>query len=337
MIVAPGQGSQKPGLLADWLKVAGAFEAMSAQSEASGLDLVELGTAASQAAITDTAHAQPLLVALGLLAGRALQGPEPAAPALAPADVYAGHSVGELTVAGLAGILDPVAAVALAARRGREMAAAAALTPTGLSAVVGGAAEAVEAAITTAGLQAANYNGAGQIVAGGPRDLLAGLPAHLPPRSRALPLAVAGAFHTRFMAPALPGWAAAIDGVEPRDPAGIVLSNLDGAAATSGADFLARLIVQVTHAVRWDRCQATLRRLGVTGLLELPPAKTLTNIAKRDLKGVELFSLNTPDQLDAARAFCARHAGPRLATPVASAADPDGTPTPGAPTQEAPS
>jgi len=304
VIVAPGQGSQKPGLLADWLTLDGAADAITADSEAAGLDLAELGTTGDEATITDTAHAQPLLVALALLAGRAVLDGGP------PADVYAGHSVGELTAVGLAGILGPVEAVGLAARRGREMAAASALEATGLSAVVGGEAPDVEAAVAAAGLQIANHNGAGQIVAGGRRDRLAELPQHLPKRSRAVPLAVAGAFHTRFMAPAVPAMASAVDALVPGDPVAVVLSNLDGGAATSGADLLARLVLQVTHAVRWDRCQAALRRLGVTGLLELPPAKALTNIAKRDLPGVERFALNTTDQLGEARSFCASHAGP---------------------------
>jgi [acyl-carrier-protein] S-malonyltransferase len=303
VIVAPGQGSQKPGLLADWLTLDGAAETITAQSAASGLNLTELGTTADEAAVTDTAHAQPLLVALGLLAGQALRGDGP------PADVYAGHSVGELTVTGLSGILDPSEAVRLAARRGQEMAAAATLQPTGLSAVVGGAADEVEASLRATGLEVANYNGAGQLVAGGLRNRLADLSPHLPPHSRAISLAVSGAFHTSFMAPAVPHMAVAVDGLVPNDPITVVLSNLDGAAVTSGADLLARLVLQVTHSVRWDRCQDSMLRLGVTGLLELPPAKALTSIAKRHLAGVERFSLNSPDQLDEARTFCARHAG----------------------------
>lgn len=299
-IVAPGQGAQKPGLLTPWLEIEGVSEALAQATATTRLDLVALGTKADADTIRDTAIAQPLLVAVGLVAGvTLLQGGH--------GDVYAGHSVGELTVAGLSGILSYPAAVKLAARRGREMAEAADLAPTGMSAVLGGDQDAVVAAITAAGLEVANYNGPGQIVAAGELAKLDHLRQYLPPRSRAVPLAVAGAFHTSFMVPALAVLAAAVDVLEPGAPHGIVLSNLDGAAVTSGADLLARLVPQITHPVRWDLVLKSLEALGVTGLLELPPAGTLTAIAKRHLPGVELFQLDRPDQLDAARAFCARH------------------------------
>jgi [acyl-carrier-protein] S-malonyltransferase len=87
-----------------------------------------------------------------------------------------------------------------------------------------------------------------------------------------------------------------------------LLSNRDGAVLTGGRETLDRLVDQVATPVRWDACMATLADLGVTGLLELSPAGTLTGLARRGLPGVATFALSTPDHLDDARAFVADHA-----------------------------
>jgi [acyl-carrier-protein] S-malonyltransferase len=82
-----------------------------------------------------------------------------------------------------------------------------------------------------------------------------------------------------------------------------------------GRDVVRRIVKQVANPVRWDLCLETMRDLGVTGILELPPAGTLTGIAKRALKGVETFALKTPDQIDDARAFCDKHGEPSSTDP----------------------
>jgi [acyl-carrier-protein] S-malonyltransferase len=226
------------------------------------------------------------------------------------ADVVAGHSVGELTAAALAGVLTPEQAVVLVRERGRGMAAASAVTPTGMSAVLGGNPDDVGAALEKHGLTAANINAAGQVVAAGTLEQLAGLAADPPARTRIVPLQVAGAFHTAHMAPAVEALARVAGDVTPRDPATRLLSNRDGAVVTTGADALGRIVDQVSNPVRWDLCSATLADLGVTGLLELPPAGTLAGLAKRALPGVEIVALKTPDDLPAARALVEQHAAP---------------------------
>lgn len=280
-----------------WLELDGARERVGEWSEAAGLDLLRLGTTAEAEEIQDTAVTQPLIVALGVLA----------APHLgvdgmsAGASVIAGHSVGELTAAALAGALTAPAAVGFAAHRGAEMAAACALTPTGMSAVLGGDPDEVAAGIEAAGLVPANRNGGGQIVAAGAMDQLADLAENPPAGARVRPLSVAGAFHTSYMAPAetaLKAYAATLDITDPHQ---ILLSNADGASVASGAELIARLVAQVTRPVRWDLCLRTMRDLGVTAAIELPPAGTLTGIAKRELPGIELLALKSPDHLDAAR------------------------------------
>ncbi|GAA3387482.1 acyltransferase domain-containing protein [Cryptosporangium minutisporangium] len=303
-LLAPGQGSQKPGFLTPWLTGWDGADRATAllrwYSTVAGLDLVHLGTEADADEIRDTAKTQPLLVAAGLMVGSFLPTTE--------ATVVAGHSIGELTAAPLAGVLTPEAAVALAAVRGREMAAACALEPTGMSAVLGGVEADVLERLDALGLSPANRNGAGQIVAAGPLPALAKLADDPPARARVIALQVAGAFHTPYMGPAQEALASVAGGVATGDPARLLLSNADGTAVLTGAEALARIVRQVTAPVRWDRCQATLLDLGVTAAIELAPAGTLAGLAKRAMKGVQVVTVNTPDDLPAAAALIAEHA-----------------------------
>lgn len=177
-----------------------------------------------------------------------------------------------------------------------------------MTAVLGGDEAAVLAAIAEAGLTPANINTTGQIVAGGTLEQLAEFAANPPVGARLRPLRVAGAFHTKHMAPAVEALAAAAAGTTVKDPVITLVSNRDGAVVTSGADWVERIVHQVANPVRWDLCMATMSGIGVTALIELLPGGTLTGMAKRALPGVELLALKTPDQLDAARALVAEHA-----------------------------
>ncbi len=299
-IVAPGQGAQTPGFLAPWLADPASARLVESYSAAAGLDLAHYGTEADADTIRDTAIAQPLLVGAALVAAARLGEVAPG--------IVAGHSVGEFAALAIAGVLAPEDALRLVRERGLAMAEASAARPTSMTAVIGGAADEVLAAIDAAGLTAANNNGSGQIVAAGTVEELEALAANAPRRARLIPLSVAGAFHTVHMAPAVARLASAAEGVAVSEPTSSLLSNADGAVVASGADALERVVNQVANPVRWDLCMAEMAAAGVTGLLELPPSGTLTGIAKRNLKGVELFSLNTPDQLDDAAEFCRVHA-----------------------------
>ncbi|MCE3553834.1 ACP S-malonyltransferase [Pseudonocardia sp. RS11V-5] len=306
-LLAPGQGSQSPGMLAPWLEDPAAAETVAAWSEATGLDLARLGTTADADEIKDTAVTQPLVVVNALLAAARLADAIPAAlPDSAPT---AGHSVGELAAAAIAGVLTPDEAVRLAAIRGRAMADACALEPTGMAAVLGGEETVVLARLEALGLDPANRNGAGQIVAAGPQSAIAELGKEPPEGARrAAVLPVAGAFHTRFMAPAEDAVRAAAAELSPGDPTRPLLTNADGSVVKGGAAALDLLVAQVTRPVRWDSCMATLGELGVTAVLELPPAGTLVGLVRRDLKGVKTLALKTPDDLDKAVALIEEHA-----------------------------
>jgi [acyl-carrier-protein] S-malonyltransferase len=301
ILTAPGQGAQTPGFLSPWLEIPSVAEHIGAWSELAGRDLARLGTTGDASEITDTAVAQPLLVAAALAVAGLL--PEPGAAA--------GHSVGELAAGAIAGVLSPADAIRLTAVRGTAMAAACEATPTGMAAVLGGDQDTVLAAITDAGLTAANVNGAGQIVAGGTRERLEAFAASPPPGTRVRPLRVAGAFHTEHMTPALAPLAAAASRVVVKDPAITLLGNRDGSVVTSGAGWAEQVVGQVAAPVRWDLCMQTMAGIGVTALVELVPGGTLAGIAKRALPGVQLLALKTPDQLDAARALMTAHAPAR--------------------------
>jgi [acyl-carrier-protein] S-malonyltransferase len=310
IITAPGQGAQAPGFLAPWLEVPGVAERLGAASELAGCDLIRYGTTADADEIKDTAVAQPLLVAAALAAAGALAGTSggpSAGPGDVHADVAAGHSVGELAAGVLAGVLSADDAMRLVGVRGTAMAAASAAEPTGMTAVLGGEEETVLAAIARHGLTPANVNGAGQIVAAGALADLACFAADPPPGGRLRPLQVAGAFHTRYMAPAVAALRDAAAGVAVTDPHLTLLCNADGAAVTTGKEWLERIVAQVAAPVRWDLCQRTMADLGVTAIIELPPAGTLTGLARRALPGVAQLALKTPDQLEAARDLIEEH------------------------------
>ena len=298
-IVAPGQGSQTPGFLVPWLEDKRLRELLESWSDAIGLNLVHLGTEAGAEEIRATANAQPLIVGAGLLAIQAL--------GHVNFSVTAGHSVGEITAARIADVLNDHDAMTLVRERGLAMAVAASQTPTGMSAVLGGERDNVLAVLASLELIPANDNGAGQIVAAGDLAALARLGEHPPTGARVRALAVAGAFHTPVMQPAVGHLREFATSLTVNDPAVIIMSNKDGEKVSSGRAVLDRMVNQIASPVRWDLCMQTLGDLGVTAVLELPPAGTLVGLIKRALPDVETLALKTPDDLDAAKDLIARH------------------------------
>jgi len=284
-------------MLAPWLELPGAADQIASWSTASGLDLARLGTTASAEEITDTAVTQPLVVAATLLAHQELT----KRGVLAETGknlISAGHSVGEIAAYAIAGVISPDDAVALAATRGAEMAKACAIEPTGMSAVLGGDEAEVLARLEQLDLVPANRNGAGQIVAAGRLTALDKLAEDPPAKARVRPLGVAGAFHTKYMATALDGYAAAAANIATAEPSATLLSNRDGKPVSSAAEAMSNLVAQLTRPVRWDLCTETLRERNVTAIVEFPPAGALTGIAKRELRGVVTRAVKSPADLD---------------------------------------
>ncbi|MDY0829424.1 ACP S-malonyltransferase [Microbacterium sp. BG28] len=294
----PGQGSQTPGFLSPWLELDGVATRLDELSEAAQVDLAAAGTEWDADAIRDTKVAQPLIVAASLISWHALV----ARAAGLPAGV-AGHSVGEVAALAASGVIDDVSALRLVGVRGRAMADAAAQAETGMSAVLGGDEEAVLARLAELDLTPANYNGGGQIVAAGAVGALAELAAEAPRGTRVVALQVAGAFHTRYMQPAVEELAAAAAELTASDPTLTLWTNKDGSEVTDGASALDLLVGQVASPVRWDLDMAAFAEAGATGLIEFAPAGTLTGLAKRGLRGVPAVAVKTPDDLDAAVAL----------------------------------
>ena len=303
-LLAPGQGSQTPGFLSPWLEDSKVAAVIGIWSDAIALDLNRLGTTADADEIRDTSNAQPLLVAGGLIGALRLFGKD-----LSAISYVAGHSVGEITAAAFAGVLDSVSAMKLVHTRGAQMAIAAKDSNTGMSAVLGGEREVVVAAINAAGLTPANENGGGQIVAAGSLTALAAFAENPPEGSRVRALAVSGAFHTSTMAPAVPLLAALAAPLTVGEPKIPVISNKDGAIVESGREILDRIVGQIAGPVRWDLCMETMAKCGVTGIIEVPPAGTLAGLVKRAQGDIETFALKSPEDLEAAAAFIAKHGG----------------------------
>jgi [acyl-carrier-protein] S-malonyltransferase len=304
VIVCPGQGSQTPGFLAPWLDIPGYGEHLDELSAAAGLDLVAHGTTSDADTIRDTAVAQPLIVAAGLLTLRTLL----ADGRRDRVGGIAGHSVGEITAAAGAGVLTETDAMSFVRQRGLAMAAAAAQTPTGMSAVVGADEQELLARLDALGLEPANFNGGGQIVVAGAPDALAALAADPPAKARVIPLQVAGAFHTRYMTPAVSTLAATAAELDVHDPSMTLWTNRDGTVVDSGRAFVDLLVGQVSSPVRWDLDMSAFAEAGVTGLIEVTPAGALAGLAKRGLRGVPAVAVKTPDDLAAAFELLDAHA-----------------------------
>ena len=299
-IIAPGQGSQTPGMLNSWIQDPALKKLIATWSEAIDLDLLHLGTTADADEIKDTANAQPLIVTTSLLGAHALGFKKFA--------VTSGHSVGELTAAALSGAISEIDALRIVRTRGIEMAKAAGTSPSGMSAILGGDRTEVLAAIATLNLVAANDNGAGQIVAAGDLQALASLNENPPAGARVRALAVAGAFHTAFMQPAVQPLKDLASSITTHPLSIQVISNKDGQAVTDGSEVLSRIVNQIANPVRWDLCMETMKTMGVTGVIELPPAGTLVGLLKRAASEIETFALKSADDLEAAREFAERHA-----------------------------
>lgn len=297
-LLAPGQGSQTPGMLEPWIADKKLKVLLDSFAQAIDMDLVRLGTQADAEEIKDTAYAQPLIVATSLLSAHALS--------IKNAAFIAGHSVGEISAAAIAGVISDIDAMKLVRARGREMAKAASITEGGMAAVLGGDRETVLKAISDLDLVAANNNGGGQIVAAGSREALSQL---APEGARVRALAVAGAFHTSQMQPAVAPLREIAAALEVHTPHSPIISNKAGNIVNDGRETLDLIVNQIANPVRWDLCMEQLKDSGVTGVIEVAPAGTLTGLIKRAVPTIAQFALKSPDDLEAAREFAREHGG----------------------------
>ena len=301
--MTPGQGSQTSGMYSSWITDAANKELIAKYSNLIDLDLIHYGTSASQAEITATNIAQPLLTALAFMSFGKLEVNSNTNI------IYSGHSVGEFSAACLAGFYSDETAMKLVSVRGKAMAeAAVSNSATGMSAVLGGDKAEVIKHIEQFDLVPANVNSNGQIVASGLLTNLEKLSANPPASTKVRKLEVAGAFHSQFMKSAESELEKEFAQIELTEPSCGFISNKDGQIITESTQLKNRLVSQITSPVRWDLCQAKMIELGVTGMLELAPGGVLTGIAKREMPGVELFAIKSPEDIDTAQAFIDKHA-----------------------------
>ena len=304
-IVCPGQGAQSPGFFAPWLELDIFKQVVERLADASGIDLLKHGTVSDADTIRDTAIAQPLIVSAGI-ASAAVLFDSPTWPESGKL-AAAGHSVGEITAAAVSGVLSDEDAIKFVTNRGNAMASAAALQPTSMAAVVGGDEKVVLEKLESLGLEPANFNGGGQIVAAGTAEAIELLKQDAPAGSRVIALQVAGAFHTRFMQPAVDVLSQYAQTLAPQDPSKKLFTNATGELESSGKNFVELMVRQVSNPVRWDLCMASMLKQGVTAIIELSPAGTLTGLAKRSMPGVESVAVKTPENIEAALSLINNH------------------------------
>lgn len=294
VILAPGQGSQKPGFMSSWLELPIFRAKLEEFSEAISLDLIKHGTLSDEDTIRDTAIAQPLIVSASIATAALLD--------TTNLSGVAGHSVGEVSAAAIANVLTDTQAMQLVNVRAKAMAHAAASTEvTSMAAVLGGEVETVIARLNELGLSAANYNGAGQIVAAGSKAGIDKLVAEGPQGSKVIPLSVAGAFHTSYMLPAVSELETFTCSLDINNPGINLWSNQNGQLVTDGKKFVDLLVGQVANSVRWDLCMESMVQAGATSVIEVSPAGTLAGLAKRGMPGVEIVALKEPKDLEAAQ------------------------------------
>ena len=262
---------------------------MESYSSYAGIDLIALGTDASEDAIRDTAVAQPLIVAASLASYRTLPRTK--------IDGVAGHSVGEFAAAAIADVLSDEEAIRLVSVRAQAMARAAAKVDTGMAAVIGGDPSAVEQTLAELDLMGANHNGAGQLVAAGLKTNIARLLENPPEKARVIELKVAGAFHTAFMQDAQEELRLHAESISANDPSMPLWSNQAGQLVTSGTEYLRLLIHQVANPVRWDLVMRNFVGQDAE-IIELAPAGALSGLLKRAVEDCRTVPLRSPQDFE---------------------------------------
>ncbi|MBK5222003.1 MAG: ACP S-malonyltransferase [Acidimicrobiia bacterium] len=291
----PGQGSQRPGMGAAWARHP-SWELVDEASEVAERDLAALllDADADELVATQNAQLATFLTSLVVLDAVERTGVEPAR--------VAGHSLGEYTALVAAGAVSFEDGVRLVTERGNAMRVAAEEQNGTMAAVLGLDDDKVQAACARVDgdVWVANFNAPGQVViAGDPAAIdAAGAAAKEMGAKRVMAIAVGGAFHTPFMAPARDRLRKALESAEWRDPQVPVHANVDAMAHPSGSEWGGLLSAQLCSPVRWRQTLHELDGAGVTTFVELGPGTILTGMAKRTVGGARTLSVTTPADLD---------------------------------------
>jgi len=299
-LVFPGQGAQYVGMGASLAEAVPAARALLDQADqVLGFALSQTILNGPEADLTRTDISQPAILVTSLMAWEALKAK------LATVDVQAtaGLSLGEYTALVAAGAIDAADAIRLVRLRGQAMQEAASLVPSGMVALIGPdettAQKLCDACAEGEVLQVANLNSPGQVVVSGAKGACERAVAKAKEFGirRALPLPVAGAFHSALMAPAADRLRAALAQTRFRDPRIPVYTNVTAQAVTSAAQIPDLLVRQLTSPVRWADSVAAMRAAGITEYWELGPKKTLSGMISQTAKDAVCRNLDTAADL----------------------------------------
>ena len=291
----PGQGSQKPGMGQPWMDHP-SWELVDEASDACGRDVAKLLLDADADELKLPRNTQLATFMLSMVVLDAIErtGLEPA--------IVAGHSLGEYTALTAVGAIDFADAVNLVSTRGEAMQDAADINPGTMVALLGIEDDDADAACRRADGDAwvANYNAPGQIVIAGEAGALerAGAAAKDLGCKRVVALAVGGAFHTPYMAPARDRLRAALASARLTDLTVPVVANIDARAHVLAADWATLLSAQLVSPVRWKQSVQTMADTGISTFIELGPGSVLTGMAKRIVPDARAISVSTPDDVD---------------------------------------
>jgi len=299
VLMFAGQGAQAVGMGRDLAANLPAARSWFDQANAAlGYDLAAVCFTGPEAELTKTENAQPGIFLVSWVAFQLLK---EKVPSLA-FQATAGLSLGEFTALTAAGAMSFEDGLRVVRQRGRFMQEACDVTQGGMAALIGIEEPAAREVCTQAGVVLANLNCPGQIVISGPADkIIAACDlAKAKGAKRALPLTVAGAYHSPLMASAQPKLQAELAKVGIHSPVVPVVSNVT-AAPHEGPDAIrARLVEQVTASVRWEASMRYLLAQGFTRFIELGPGTALSGFMKRIDKTAQVLNVADLSSLEAA-------------------------------------